>query len=334
MRRKSFWGPALLTFALVVVLKFFHFDASIPFLDHLLANQDPSGIIAWLVLSVTLFCLLRLLLWHLVARKELQLIRWAQQRLQNPQTYQQVNSSGVADPLADIQKTFAQYSPNSALKKRIQLAQQQPTGLASEEHILSLIGSHSSIDDSHLHNTYGPMRALIWALPAFGFMGTAFEMAGAIGGLGTALSQTQNYNGLRNLLVNQIVPHLASAFNITIFALGCSVVCFILLSWVHAGEQTSLLEADGLSLEILKYLRNQQSLPSGPSTLPTEIQTLIWHLQVLNTKLTGLQQSGGIGSLIPLVSGAKETLEAIRQNLEQDITISRSPRLQKMGGQS
>ena len=108
---------------------------------------------------------------------------------------------------------------------------------------MSLMSGQSGIDDSYLQNAYGPLRAFVWALPAFGFMGTTFEMAGAVGGLGTALSQTQGYNDLRDLLVNQVVPHLASAFNITIFALGCSVLCFLFLSVVHASEEATLLEA-------------------------------------------------------------------------------------------
>ncbi len=82
-RQKSFWGPALLTLGLIGMLKFFHLDAKIPFLDQLLANQDPPGIIALLVLSFTLFCLLRLLFWLFAAIREIALIRQTQQALED-----------------------------------------------------------------------------------------------------------------------------------------------------------------------------------------------------------------------------------------------------------
>src|SRR5579859_3899345 len=106
-RQKPFWRPALLTLALMAVLKFFHLDATIPFLNQLLANQDPPGIIALLVLSLTLFCLLRLLFWYFATRDELHLIHQSQRVLKNPQAYQQAHPGRVVDPLADIQKAFA-----------------------------------------------------------------------------------------------------------------------------------------------------------------------------------------------------------------------------------
>lgn len=319
-RQKSFWGPAVLTLGLILVLKFFHLDARIPFLDQLLADQGPPGIIALLVLGFTLFCLLRLIAWRIATIRMMQIIRLAQQALEASQANQSRSPFQSVDPISQIQVALGQYYENSILKQRLQLAQKR---LAEPERALSLMSSQSGIDDSSLQNAYGPIRALIWALPAFGFMGTAFEMAGAVGGLGVALSQTQDYNGLRNLLVNQVVPHLASAFNITIFALGCSVVCFILLSWVHAREQTTLLEADALSLQILA---DKQSPTGPPPSLPAELQALIQHLQTLNTTLTSLQQGGGVGSLIPLLQKATNSLEAIREGFDQDMTITRSSR--------
>ncbi len=309
-RQKSFWGPALLTLGLIVVLKFFHLDARIPFLDQLLANQGPPGIIALLVLGSTLFCLLRLIAWHIAAIRATALINLAKQALEASLANQNPFSSQNVDAISQIQRALGQYYESSILRQRLQLAQKR---LAEPERALSLMSSQSGIDGSSLQNAYGPTRALIWALPVLGFMGTAIEMAGAVGGLGVALSQTQDYNGLRNLLVNQVVPHLASAFNITIFALGCTVVCFILLSWVHAREQTTLLEADALSLQILA---DKQS----------ELQALIQHLQTLNTTLTSLQRGGGVGSLIPLLQEANNSLKAIREGLDQDMTITRSSR--------
>ncbi len=87
-------------------------------------------------------------------------------------------------------------------------------------------------------------------------------------------------------------------------------------------EQTVLLEADALSLQILA---DKQSTSVSPISLPAELQTLIQHLQTLNTTLTGLR-SGGVVSLIPLLRDANNSLEAIREGLEQEMTIARSPR--------
>ena len=59
-RPKYFWEPAFITLTLVGLLVTFHLASSIPFLNQLLAMPGPPGIIALLVLSITLFCLTRL----------------------------------------------------------------------------------------------------------------------------------------------------------------------------------------------------------------------------------------------------------------------------------
>ena len=124
-------------------------------------------------------------------------------------------------------------------------------------------------------------------------MGTAFEMAKAVGGLGTSLGSTSDYLGLRNLLVTDVVPHLAGAFDITLFALGGSVVCFLLLSLVHHREEQVLNDADAVSLSLLAKITderpelllnddNSRYLADGMRDLRLVLQVLSQELNKLN----------------------------------------------------
>src|SRR5262249_46173606 len=101
------------------------------------------------------------------------------------------------------------------------------------ERVAFLVVGQSSIDGARSESFYSGVGALVWAMPGLGFMGTAFEMAGAVGGMGASLTGTSDYLGLRNLLVTSVIPHLAGAFDITLFALGGSVFTFMFLTLVR-----------------------------------------------------------------------------------------------------
>ncbi len=165
-------------------------------------------------------------------------------------------------------------------------------------------------------------------------MGTAFEMADAVGGLGSALSATQGYSDLRNVLVAGVVPHLAGAFDITLFALSSSVVCFLILSLVFAYEETILTEADAASLQMLAKIKDYaiDQPESMPASLVGELQSLRQQCEQLNVHLAQLQQAGGFNVVVPLVNAVatkvsqiNSSMESLKASLDQELVIVRRP---------
>ncbi|MEV0369198.1 hypothetical protein AB0I10_05155 [Streptomyces sp. NPDC050636] len=124
-------------------------------------------------------------------------------------------------------------------------------GTTDPAQVESLVGGHSAVRGARAETPYAVIRALVWALPALGFIGTAAEMSRSVRGLSGAMRGTTDYAELSGVLVSDVIRPLASAFGITLFALGSSVVCHLLVSFVHTREERLLLELDELVLDRL-----------------------------------------------------------------------------------
>ncbi|WP_437019850.1 hypothetical protein [Streptomyces sp. enrichment culture] len=132
-----------------------------------------------------------------------------------------------------------------------------------DEQITFLTSAHSAVRAARAETPYALLRALVWALPALGFIGTAAEMARAIGGLSGTVKETGSYQDLANRLVPDVIHPLAGAFGITLFALGSSVVCHLLATAVHTREERLALDLDQLVLERLAE-RTRVAANTGP----------------------------------------------------------------------
>ncbi len=125
-----------------------------------------------------------------------------------------------------------------------------PGGLTpGEDQAAFLTSGHSALRAARSETPYTLLRALVWALPALGFIGTAAEMAHAIGGLSGAVRETGSYADLAGALVPNVIEPLAGAFGITLFALGSSVVGHVLVTLVHTREERLALDMDRMVLE-------------------------------------------------------------------------------------
>ncbi|TNC20300.1 hypothetical protein [Amycolatopsis alkalitolerans] len=162
-----------------------------------------------------------------------------------------------------------------------------------------LLASHSGVDAAKAETPYGPVRALVWSLPALGFLGTATEMSSAVGGLGTAVASTNGYADLRDVLVRDVIPPLGDAFGVTLFALASSVVCHVLLSLVHAREQRMLLDSD--TIELRGFAQNGYPA-GGQSTMDIpELQRLNENLRAVAAGVQGM--TGGVQEQLSQVAG-------------------------------
>lgn len=124
------------------------------------------------------------------------------------------------------------------------------------------VASRSELDHAHSEVAYGPARALVWALPALGFLGTATEMASAVHSLGASVGSSNSYPELRNALTGNVIPPLGNAFGVTLFALGASVVCHLLLTWTSSREQRMLLEVEEYTLALTGKGTHDASVPA------------------------------------------------------------------------
>ncbi|WP_037570445.1 hypothetical protein [Phaeacidiphilus oryzae] len=178
-------------------------------------------------------------------------------------------ATGAVDPLPAIGRLVEQSTASAvlaavilgdalwvllliALRLRGTARQRTPAPLFRSGDGLDLAAACSALTAARAETPYAPVRALVWAMPALGFIGTASEMSRAIGGLGQAIGGTGGYDALTRVLVGRVIPPLAGAFGVTLFALGCSVVCHVLLQFAHTHEQRVLLRRDEAVLADLR----------------------------------------------------------------------------------
>jgi hypothetical protein len=350
---RLFWIPGLLAFLLASLAQKFHLAMRFPFLDHQLTKPGMPGFFASAVLLVAVWSLLALLFRRIADNAERRVIRAVGRSLG------EYDGSYNADPFWT--KNVKGYG-KSLFRRRYALLSARLQDHNRSERMGLLMAGQAGVDAAHTQGAYGPLRGLVWLLPSLGFMGTAGEMATAVGGLGSAIGSTSNYDELRNVLVTNVVSHLAGAFDVTVLALGASVVCFLFLSLVNTQEDATLAEADAVSLRLLSNVEDKalaappqqnwgapddEASPHGAlSKLSVQIEQLNSmlsqpdYLQKLTQSLGELQQAGGVTTLIPALSSITTcvsqmgmSLENIRANLEQErVFVPRSALRDDRGG--
>lgn len=330
---KTFWIPGIMALVVVAILKWFDLASRVPFVGDLTGKPGPSGMISVVVIAVTFWVLIALFIRHWATRREAAIVRSIDRVLSRAASSAQ--SPDLRDILDSLERMLGSGYSNSAFRRRVELLQGRLESFNSPERAAILMAGQSGVDAAFSQGAYGPLRALVWALPGLGFMGTAFEMADAVGGLGEALSQTSGFNDLRGLLVGEVVPHLGGAFSITIFALASSVVCFVILSLVYARDEAVLAHADAVSLKVISRISGEgrplaTTATSREGPLPTEqVQQLILQLQRLNVSLTQLLQPGNLSAMPQHIQGIATLVErevraseAILGSLQEERTIT------------
>ncbi|MEU6118048.1 hypothetical protein ABZ840_26315 [Streptomyces sp. NPDC047117] len=204
----------------------------------------------------------------------------------------------------------------------------------------SMVAGRSAVHAARSETPYALIRALVWALPALGFIGTAAEMARSIGGLGGAVARTTSYAELSHTLVRDVIPPLAGAFSITLFALGSSVVCHLLVSVVHTHEERLLLAVDERALEQLGngsrgsaradlagQARAAQLLGDSMQTAATAVQELSSELERLRTEAAGTRLGGEerpdrSEEIVRQLATIGTQLSAIGAGLDRDMVLT------------
>ncbi|UBU14781.1 hypothetical protein [Nonomuraea gerenzanensis] len=126
----------------------------------------------------------------------------------------------------------------------------------------AVLSARSALDDGELTNKHHLDHALIWALPVFGFIGTALTMAAMVGSFGNALDGKGDPSVLIAALKQYVLPELASAFGVTMIALFLSVLAFGAMALVERAERANVGAADEVFLIYLARLPGKEAAPA------------------------------------------------------------------------
>ncbi|MGI5268712.1 hypothetical protein ACQEUU_06150 [Nonomuraea sp. CA-218870] len=129
----------------------------------------------------------------------------------------------------------------------------------------AVLSARSALDEAELANRHHLDHALIWALPVFGFIGTALTMATMVTAFGDALDGSGDPAALMAALKGHVLPELASAFGVTLVALFLSVLAFGAMALAERAERAGVAAADEVFLDHLARLpaRRSASAPHG-----------------------------------------------------------------------
>ncbi|SDK29266.1 hypothetical protein SAMN05421874_106292 [Nonomuraea maritima] len=126
----------------------------------------------------------------------------------------------------------------------------------------SVLSARSALDESEMANKHHLDHALIWALPVFGFIGTALTMAAMVTSFSGALDGQGDPGALIVALKQHVLPELASAFGVTLIALFLSVVSFGAMALVERSERAGITAADEVFLVHIARLPAKQAAPA------------------------------------------------------------------------
>jgi biopolymer transport protein ExbB/TolQ len=126
--------------------------------------------------------------------------------------------------------------------------------------LLEALPAAGALDAVAFENSYTLLRTCVWTLPVLGFIGTAWGMAHAIAGFSESLQVAAGSGRevqielLTNRLGQLVIPGLASAFTITMLALGTSIIAHFWTTTLQSWDQDVLLDLDKTCAERLAEL--------------------------------------------------------------------------------
>ncbi|MFI6909624.1 hypothetical protein ACIBKY_50770 [Nonomuraea sp. NPDC050394] len=126
----------------------------------------------------------------------------------------------------------------------------------------AVLSARSALDDGEIANKHHLDHTLIWALPVFGFIGTALTMAEMVSSFSSALDSQGDPSVLITALKQHVLPELASAFGVTLIALFLSVLAFGAMALVERAERAGVVAADEVFLTYVARLPAKRTAPA------------------------------------------------------------------------
>ncbi|MEV0233142.1 hypothetical protein [Nonomuraea sp. NPDC050786] len=169
----------------------------------------------------------------------------------------QRENAATAKAVANVQAV--RLSEDTLVARRLKLFKEAAEAGNDCEAVLS---ARSALDDSEMANRHHLDHALIWALPVFGFIGTALTMGAMVSSFSNALDSKGDPGVLIAALKQHVLPELASAFGVTLIALFLSVLAFGAMAFVERAERAGVVAADEVFLIYIARLPAKQAAPA------------------------------------------------------------------------
>ncbi|MEV4107592.1 hypothetical protein [Nonomuraea sp. NPDC049695] len=169
----------------------------------------------------------------------------------------QRESAATAKAVANVQAV--RLNEDTLVARRLKLFKEAAEAGNDCEAVLS---ARSALDDSEMANKHHLDHALIWALPVFGFIGTALTMGAMVSSFSDALDSKGDPGVLIAALKQHVLPELASAFGVTLIALFLSVLAFGAMAFIERAERAGVVAADEVFLIYIARLPAKQAAPA------------------------------------------------------------------------
>lgn len=246
--------------------------AGFPLVGSLWRRGDPSRHIVSAIVFIMFWLAIHLFRQVLATLAEKRVLAYVAKKIANPG---RIDWGDLLPREFESRKTMAW--------QRLDLVLQQKM---NPELAARLVAERAHTDDVALQSVYAPLRALVWALPAFGFIGTAATMARSISGIGSAVGgQGGSQQQLRAL--TDVVPNLGDAFNITLIALASTIVCFFALALVHAYEEKTMSQLQSLTVRLISAFEIAWPRTQNSDDPIGRLLTEMWSLQCEIARLRG-----------------------------------------------
>lgn len=125
------------------------------------------------------------------------------------------------------------------LTNRIELALANLRNMQRIGDVGDTLESQADFDEGYSESGYTIVRALIWAIPVLGFIGTVLGLSESIGHFGGVLEQSTEMTGIKAELKN-VTGGLSVAFETTLQGLLGAMLIHLYLTAVKRSEETLL----------------------------------------------------------------------------------------------
>lgn len=125
------------------------------------------------------------------------------------------------------------------LHNRIMLALSNLRNMQRIGDVRDTLESQAEFDEAIAESGYTLLRALIWAIPVLGFIGTVLGLSSAVGSFGGVLAGAGAIEEIKPAL-KEVISGLAVAFETTLQGLLAALVVYMLMTMVKRAEERFL----------------------------------------------------------------------------------------------
>ncbi len=122
------------------------------------------------------------------------------------------------------------------LFNRIQVALSNLRNMGQIGDVDNILRSQSDSDEAAMESSYTVVRSLIWAIPVWGFIGTALGLSQAIGAFTSVLHAAKDIEAIKGSL-NSVTAGLAVSFETTLQALLAALFIQLFLTMLKRREE-------------------------------------------------------------------------------------------------